>query len=305
MQYHTVELCSIIYSAECATSASGLSLVYSALERLEKTQLSLLQLPFRYSARAVEATPLTVSKDPSAPNLPQNTKEVEQDVLTASMNEDVQTGGVDSESVSKKSNTEGPVAPGSAEEEESKNAPSSPPPELEEFIPDDDFLDILYVNNPESKAAIVNSYHSRINAKTSSVESVPRKYKRVWPPFARDTEPATAFNTDPECASIKAPVSSSSATGRTPSSYSSPAVPKPETNLRIAHLNLSCAPTLGPATTPPSSALPCASRTRTARSSTGEVTVAAKTGYPGEPARQLLGNEGKIYGASPNHSQED
>jgi hypothetical protein len=42
-----------------------------------------------------------------------------------------------------------------------------------------------------------------------------------------------------------------------------------------------------------------------ARSPTGEVTVAAKTGFSNEEARRLLLNEGKIYGAFPKHLQED
>ncbi|KAK7018420.1 hypothetical protein R3P38DRAFT_2539238 [Favolaschia claudopus] len=225
--------------------------------------------------------------------------------LTVNMNEDSQTGGVDNVSI--QSSTEDPVASVPTEKEGSKTAPLPPPPKLEEFIPDDYFPDILYVNDPENKTAIASSYYSsRTNAQPPSVERVPRKYKRVWPRFARDTEPATAFNTDPECASIKFPASSLSATGRIPSLSSSPVVPKPETNLRIAHLNLSCAPTLG---TGNHSAVFRANlrlpHPLSARSSTGEVTVAAKTGYPGDQARELLSNEGKIYSGFPKHLQED
>ncbi|KAJ7479762.1 hypothetical protein FB451DRAFT_1031491, partial [Mycena latifolia] len=126
-------------------------------------------------------------------------------------------------------------------------------PKLEEFIPEEYFPDILYVQ---------------------SQELVPRKYKRVWPRFARDTEPATAFNTD--------------------------------TNLRIAHLNLSSAPRIGvgnhSVVVRAALRLP---RPLGARSPTGEVTVAAKTGFPNEEARRLLHNEGKIYGAFPKHLMED
>ncbi|KAK7017616.1 hypothetical protein R3P38DRAFT_3201139 [Favolaschia claudopus] len=100
--------------------------------------------------------------------------------------------------MSKTSSTGDPVAPASAEEECSNNIPLRPP-KLEEFIPDDYF--ILY--------------------------RVPRKYKRVWPRFARDTEPATAFNTNPNCALIKALAPSSS----TPA-VSNPRPPSPVVPIR-------------------------------------------------------------------------
>ncbi|KAK7017626.1 hypothetical protein R3P38DRAFT_3559692 [Favolaschia claudopus] len=229
------------------------------------------------SAQPVEATPPALSTDTAAPNHPQAATEAEKERLTVGMNEDSQTGGVDN--VSTQSSTEDPVASVPTEKEGSKTAPLPPPPKLEEFIPEDYFPDILYVNDPENKTAIASSYYSsRTNAKTPSVERVPRKYKRI-------------------------PVSSSSPAS---SHSSSPGVPKPETNLRIAYLNLSCAPTLG---TGNHSAVFRANlrlpQPLSARSSTGEVTVAAKTGYPGDQARELLSNEGKIYSGFPKHLQED
>ncbi|KAJ6472290.1 hypothetical protein C8R47DRAFT_987866 [Mycena vitilis] len=156
--------------------------------------------------------------------------------------------------------------------------PAAPPvfhnlPMLEEFIPEEYFPDILYVNDPD-RATMNEYYYSQRNAsRPQSREPVPRKYKRVWPRFARDTEPATAFNTD--------------------------------TNLRIAHLNLSGAPLLGVGNHSvvhrAALRLP---RPLSARSPTGEVTVAAKAGFSGGEARQLLLNEGKFYDAFPKHLQE-
>ncbi|KAJ7906202.1 hypothetical protein B0H13DRAFT_1619636, partial [Mycena leptocephala] len=75
---------------------------------------------------------------------------------------------------------------------------------------------------------------------------------------------------------------------------------------RIAHLNLSSAPRLGVGNH--SVVHRAALRLPvplSARSPTGEVTVAAKTGFSNEEARRLLLNEGKIYGAFPKHLQED
>ncbi|KAJ7811684.1 hypothetical protein B0H14DRAFT_2378187, partial [Mycena olivaceomarginata] len=75
---------------------------------------------------------------------------------------------------------------------------------------------------------------------------------------------------------------------------------------RIAHLNLSSAPSLGVGNhSVVFRAGLCLPRPLSARSPTGEVTVAAKTGFSGEEARRLLRNEGKIYGAFPKHLQED
>ncbi|KAF7334530.1 hypothetical protein MVEN_02282800 [Mycena venus] len=200
---------------------------------------------------------------------------------------------------------------------EAKKTPPRPPtpkpifhdlPKLEEFIPEEYFPDILYVNDPDEKTTLSYYYHHDSPAE-QSVEPVPRKYKRVWPRFARDTEPATAFNTDPDCASIKVlplPTASGSSQPSTTPRTSSPTVPKPETNLRIAQLNLSSAPRLG--TGNHSAVFRAGLRLPhqlSARSPTGEVTVAAKTGFSGDEARRLLNNEGKIYGAFPKHLQED
>ncbi|KAF7361064.1 hypothetical protein MSAN_01137300 [Mycena sanguinolenta] len=176
-------------------------------------------------------------------------------------------------------------------------------PTLEEFIPEEYFPDILYVNDPDNRTAM-EYYHSRYDPhKPQSEESVPRKYKRVWPRFARDTEPATAFNTDPDCASIKLPAPPTSAQS------SSPSPSALETNLRIARLNLSSAPILGTG----NHSVVCRAALRlppplsasAARSSTGEVAVAAKTAHSGSEARALLRNEGKMYDAFPKHLQED
>lgn len=182
-------------------------------------------------------------------------------------------------------------------------------PKLEEFIPEAYFPDILYVNDPdEATMASSHYYYSRMPAvAVQSQERVPRKYKRVWPRFARDTEPATAFNTDVDCASIRLPVQpAASSSGPAPATCAPPVVPDPSTNLRIAHLNLSGAPFLGVGNHSvvhrAALRLP---RPLGARSPTGEVTVAAKTGFPGSEARQLLLNEGKIYGAFPAHLMED
>ncbi|KAJ7704152.1 hypothetical protein B0H16DRAFT_1346916 [Mycena metata] len=92
----------------------------------------------------------------------------------------------------------------------------------------------------------------------------------------------------------------------TPAVDSPPVVPKPTTNLRIAHLNMSSAPCLGVGNH--SSVHRAALRLPiplSARSPTGEVTVAAKTGFSNEEARRLLHNEGKMYDAFPKHLQED
>ncbi|KAJ7320719.1 hypothetical protein DFH08DRAFT_641833, partial [Mycena albidolilacea] len=75
---------------------------------------------------------------------------------------------------------------------------------------------------------------------------------------------------------------------------------------RIAHLNLSSAPVLGVG----NHSVVFRSALRlpqplSGRSPTGEVTVAAKTGFCGEEARRLLHNEGKIYDAFPKHLQEE
>ncbi|KAF7334500.1 hypothetical protein MVEN_02279500 [Mycena venus] len=209
----------------------------------------------------------------------------------------------------------------SVEEEDIWKCPPPPPPtpepifdglpKLEEFIPEEYFPDVLYVNDPDKKTAISHNYKkpgSRL-LKAQTLEPVPRKYKRVWPRFVRDTEPATAFNTDPNCASIKVPPLPA-ASGPTRWSIaprtSPPTVPKPSTNLRIAHLNLSSAPCLGVGNH--SAVFRAGLRLPyplSARSPTGEVTVAAKTGFSGDEARKLLSNEGKIYGAFPKHLQED
>ncbi|KAJ6602796.1 hypothetical protein DFH09DRAFT_900011, partial [Mycena vulgaris] len=75
---------------------------------------------------------------------------------------------------------------------------------------------------------------------------------------------------------------------------------------RVAHLNLSSAPRLGvgnhSAVHRAALRLP---RPLGARSPTGEVTVAAKTGFSNSEARQLLLNEGRIYGAFPKQLMED
>ncbi|KAJ7075256.1 hypothetical protein B0H15DRAFT_792105 [Mycena belliarum] len=153
-------------------------------------------------------------------------------------------------------------------------------PKLEEFIPEAYFPDILYVNDPdEATMASSHYYYSRMPAvAVQSQERVPRKYKR--------------------------PAASSS--GPAPATCAPPVVPDPSTNLRIAHLNLSGAPFLGVGNHSvvhrAALRLP---RPLGARSPTGEVTVAAKTGFPGSEARQLLLNEGKIYGAFPAHLMED
>ncbi|KAJ6589323.1 hypothetical protein B0H19DRAFT_235705 [Mycena capillaripes] len=197
---------------------------------------------------------------------------------------------------------------------ESPPAPPSTPeppffhnlPKLEEFISEEYFPDILYVNDPDDITTESTYYYSRQSTpKTQSQEPVPRKYKRVWPRFARDTEPATAFNTDFDCASIKLPNPPAPTPSPTPY-MSPPVVPGPETNLRIAYLNLSSAPRLGVGNHSvvhrAALRLP---RPLAGRSPTGEVTVAAKAGFSGEEARRLLHNEGKIYDAFPKHLMED
>ncbi|KAJ7659336.1 hypothetical protein DFH06DRAFT_989830 [Mycena polygramma] len=121
-------------------------------------------------------------------------------------------------------------------------------PKLEEFIPEEYFPDILYVNDPDRNT--MNKYYwSQRNAARPGTQ-----------------EP---------------------------------------TNLRIAHLNLAAAPCLGVGNHSvvhrAALRLP---RPLSARSPTGEVTVAAKAGFSGEEARRLLLNEGKIYDAFPKHLQE-
>ncbi|KAJ7113014.1 hypothetical protein C8R44DRAFT_882050 [Mycena epipterygia] len=180
-------------------------------------------------------------------------------------------------------------------------------PKLEEFIPEEYFPDILYVNDPDDNTAIAHHYYgysTKPTEKPQSQERVPRKYKRVWPRFARDTEPATAFNTDVACPSIKFPTPPAPSP---PVASTSPrVVPGPETNLRIAHLNLSSSPRLGVGhhSVVHRAALRLPSPLG-AHSPAGEVTVAAKMGFPGDEARQLLLNEGKIYDAFPKHLMED
>ncbi|KAJ7510895.1 hypothetical protein B0H11DRAFT_1701123, partial [Mycena galericulata] len=74
---------------------------------------------------------------------------------------------------------------------------------------------------------------------------------------------------------------------------------------RIAHLNLSSAPRLGRGNH--SVVHRAALRLPTplsARSPTGEATVAAKTGFSNSEARELLQNEGQMYGAFPRHLME-
>ncbi|KAJ6511193.1 hypothetical protein C8R45DRAFT_814758 [Mycena sanguinolenta] len=157
-------------------------------------------------------------------------------------------------------------------------------PTLEEFIPDEYFPDILYVNDPDNHTAM-EYYCSRYEPhKPQSVEPVPRKYKRLPAP----------------------PTGSTSALAQ---SSSSPPAVNTNPNLRIARLNLSSAPILGTGNhsvvcrvalrlPPPLSA-------SAARSPTGEVAVAAKMAFSGVEARRLLHNEGKMYDAFPKHLQED
>ncbi|KAJ7641270.1 hypothetical protein FB45DRAFT_738095 [Roridomyces roridus] len=152
-------------------------------------------------------------------------------------------------------------------------------PKLEEFIPTAYFPDILYVNDPQGQSSLGHYGRNGQSAKTQTKEAVPRKYKRVWPRFDRDEE----------------------------GPRSKPELPKsPSSNLRIAHLDLSAAPLLG---TGNHSVVHRASlllpTPLTGRSPTGQVLVAAKTGFSNSEARQLLQNEGKIYGAFPKHLQED
>ncbi|KAJ7263132.1 hypothetical protein B0H12DRAFT_294139 [Mycena haematopus] len=216
-----------------------------------------------------------------------------------------------SESAESTSPSDKPSLPAQASPPEAKKAPPPPVfhdlPKLEEFIPDEYFPDILYINDPDDKTAISHYYYGVSSNKNQSLESVPRKYKRVWPRFARDTEPATAFNTDPDCASIKVPAPPTESSSAQSSSPSPPAVPTPETNLRIARLNLSSAPVLGVGNHSAvfRAALRLPAPLSAAGSPTGEVAVAAKTGFSGSEARGLLRNEGKIYGAFPKHLQED
>ncbi|KAJ7215872.1 hypothetical protein GGX14DRAFT_359384 [Mycena pura] len=150
-------------------------------------------------------------------------------------------------------------------------------PKLEEFIPEEYFPDILYVNDPDH---ITTKYSRRCDSRTQSQEpAVPRKYKRVWPRSAPPPPPS----------SLTSP----------------PTVPEPETNLRIAHLNLASAPRLGVGNHSvvhrAALRLP---HPLAARSPTGEVTVAAKAGFRSDEARPLLLNEGRMYDAFPKHLQE-
>ncbi|KAJ7676338.1 hypothetical protein B0H17DRAFT_1139913 [Mycena rosella] len=210
-------------------------------------------------------------------------------------------------------------APALAAAVDSKSAPTTatpePPafhalPKLEEFIPEQYFPDILYVNDPDNSTAIPSYYYPNANKKTPAGrgrrEAVPRKYKRVWPRFARDAdvEGGTGFNTEEGCASIFL-----DAPGPTPPSSAYPrVVPPPSTNLRIAHLDLASAPALGVGNHSvvhrAALRLPVPLSASRARSPSGEVTVAAKTGFADGEARRLLANEGKIYGAFPEHLQE-
>ncbi|KAJ7186494.1 hypothetical protein C8R46DRAFT_879731 [Mycena filopes] len=149
-------------------------------------------------------------------------------------------------------------------------------PKLGEFIPEEFFPDILYVNDPDYFTQHGSyGYNRPPKALAQSREPV-RKYKRVAGP-----PPPAPARTSP------------------------PVVPKPSTNLRIAHLNMSGAPCLG--TGHHSTVHRAALRLPlplTARSPTGEVAVAAKTGFSNSEARELLQNEGKIYGAFPQHLME-
>jgi hypothetical protein len=86
--------------------------------------------------------------------------------------------------------------------------------------------------------------------------------------------------------------------------------PEPDTTNhkipRVAHLNLAAAPLIGEG----HHSYVYRARFRlpaplTARSPSGEVTIAAKTAIYGGEARELLENEGKTYNQFPRHLMED
>ncbi|KAJ7161989.1 hypothetical protein C8R43DRAFT_1063213 [Mycena crocata] len=168
-------------------------------------------------------------------------------------------------------------------DERSDGMLSGPPtfhdlPKLEEFIPDEYFPDILFVNDPDDNTTITASYNYKYrDSKPQSEAPLLRQYKRVWPP-----------------PSISA------------SHSSPPTVPSPGTNFHVARLNLSSAPRLGignhSVVHRAALRLP---HPLAGRSPSGEVTVAAKTSFSNSEARALLLNEGRIYDAFPKHLQED
>ncbi|KAK7018442.1 hypothetical protein R3P38DRAFT_3274523 [Favolaschia claudopus] len=182
---------------------------------------------------------------------------------------DARTGGVENES--KTSSTEDPVASPSAVKQGSKNCLH--PQNCRSSFGTTNFWMIQKTRQPS------RTHYSRTIAKTPAFKRVSRKYKRVWPRFAPDTEPATAFTTAPR----SNPQHHIRAHQEFPTLVLLASRPKARDEPAHRPHRSHSRPTLGP----------------------GEVIVAAKTGYLREPTRQLPTNEGRICGVSPKHSQED
>jgi hypothetical protein len=139
-------------------------------------------------------------------------------------------------------------------------------PKLEEFIPKEYFPDILLVNDPDRTTEGRRS--NRYQPRAAHSKAVPLRYKRLWPKFDRDSD-----------------------------STNSPPL--------VAHLDMASAPLLGEGH---HSYVHCAAMRLpdplTARSPSGEVTVAAKMSFSSDSARELLQNEGSIYNEFPQHLME-
>lgn len=147
-------------------------------------------------------------------------------------------------------------------------------PKLEEFIPPAFFPEILIVSAPhhDSAAAIAHKYIRLFPALDRYQDC-----KILGPLFRPDTK---FF---PKVFSSKLP-----------------------SDLRPAHLDLSCAPVLG--TGHHSEVYRAALQLPdplTACSPTGEVTVAAKVSFEDQESLDMLHHEGKIYDSFPRHLMED
>lgn len=146
--------------------------------------------------------------------------------------------------------------------------------------------DILLVNDPDQHTEPSSYGASRHQATGKQYfKTVPKRYKRIWPQFPHDEALWGKF--------------SSGSPPEPPSKVETP-------RLNTAYLDLASAPVIG--TGHHSNVYRARLRLPqplSANTSTGEVTVAAKTAFYNHEARELHRNEGKIYDAFPEHMMED
>jgi hypothetical protein len=150
-------------------------------------------------------------------------------------------------------------------------------PKLEEFIPKEYFPDFLLVYDPKG---VTLSDNRRPESKSKDSETqpqsppTPRKYKRLYPQFPDSTPSSSSDENASRVASLYFQNKSSSRIGTGNHSAVWRA------SLRLPH-------------------------PLTARSRNGHVSVAAKLAFSFKGDRELLDNEGKMYGAFPEHLMEE